>query len=101
MKLIDADEITKALDEVLEDPDVRSQSSATLFVNFTKQVLSDSNEVDPFTHGHWIREEDDFGNYWICSHCNHFNYSGNPRYCSNCGSKMDEIVIENVKTYET
>lgn len=101
MRLIDADEITKALDEVLKDPDVHSQSSATLFVNFTKQVLSDSNEVDPFTHGHWIREEDEFGNYWVCSHCDYPNYNGNFQYCPNCGSKMDEIVIEEVKTCGT
>lgn len=98
MRLVDADAATRALDNVLAE---ELAPEEVVLINFAKSIISGALTVDPFTHGHWVREEDDCGNYWSCSHCKQFSYSGKSRYCPNCGSKMDETVIERVKTYGT
>lgn len=59
-------------------------------------------DADPVRHGHWILKEDYLAR---CSNCGHQTFERKvvdcwadqywdrfemPRYCSNCGAKMDE-----------
>ena len=92
MRLIDADEVVKALDEALkEQTDLMEALRRRLLVGFVKQVLSDAPTVEP-KHGHWVY----VGHGWAgesirkCSICGH-QTPDDGNYCSNCGAKMDEV----------
>lgn len=58
-------------------------------------------DVAPVVHGHWI-QHNHIVTYYECSECHysideepHYNYSDDimmfPKYCENCGAKMDGI----------
>ena len=52
------------------------------------------DDVAPVVHGHWIKDEffsDEVNNGEICSQCSELiGWFGTlPKYCPNCGAKMD------------
>lgn len=90
MRLIDADAVTRALDNTLAEDNPKPAPAEVILINFAKSIISDVPTIDPFIHSSWRREENEFGYYWVCSHCGIFSYNGKSRYCPHCGAKMDE-----------
>ena len=63
-----------------------------------------TSDVAPVCHGHWI-QHNHIVTYYECSECHysideepHYNYSDDimmfPKYCENCGAKMDGGEVE-------
>lgn len=50
-------------------------------------------DVRPVVKAHWIYHEDDYGDYYECSHCHdeYVVYEGDMcwRYCPTCGAEME------------
>ena len=89
MRLIDADELVKALDEASKErTDLMDTLRKQLLVGFAKQVLSDAPTVDvaPAKQGHWVHKYDS----WTCSEC-YYTFHGKPlwKYCPHCGAKNE------------
>lgn len=83
MRLVDANELEKYFSPTLHGREVYNAEEILM----TIQTMP---TVDPLIHASWIMEEDEFGYYWVCSHCGKFSYSGKSHYCAHCGAKMDE-----------
>lgn len=91
MRLIDADEAIKR---------------AECF-NWDTTAINNAPTVDavPVRHGKWITdfiERNSSGvrpHYLYCSECHHSQYSRQhmPKYCPNCGAKMEEYELERKK----
>lgn len=97
MRLIDADKFKKLL--------INQRSVAIdqyLYVlDGVLEDLEDEPTIDPVKHGHWIDVEliRSFGtlNGIQCSECGKQQVKGSfgvPKYCSECGSKMDSEVTK-------
>lgn len=97
-RLIDADEIKIRL------PFKLPRYNMMLLRNSIRQGIQDTPTVDaePVRHRHWILKDDFFAR---CSNCGHQTFERKvvncwadqywerfemPRYCPNCGRKMDE-----------
>lgn len=58
-------------------------------------LIAELSQAEPVRHGWWRRKLSDC--YWpgdvICSECNkEYSFSRKPKYCPNCGAKMDAEV---------
>lgn len=72
-----------------------------MFVDLHNKELDNQPTIDavPVVHGHWIGLEydgyaDGYPVYdvWECSICgNEIEGEDTPRYCCDCGAKMDEV----------
>ena len=111
-RLIDADEAIDYVNNLITVHRFYHPRSTT--ENFPiSEVIAKINEVPtvdavPVMHGHWEEKEvfyDDNGNGVIaewqscrCSDCKKYDtspylyYFKEPKYCSECGAKMDEVV---------
>lgn len=105
MRPIDAD----ALQNIMFGNDVNSCGTECAVCSFLKvdngklvgcKLIDMQPTVDPVKHGHWIeyREERSFGlmNFIKCSECGSYHAKSSildkPKFCDECGAKMDEHV---------
>ncbi len=95
MRLIDADNLVKVLDEELEDrvkgETIYTNALKSIFlVGFAKQVINDAPTVDaePVRHGHWKEHKDYPGLAYLCSGCGYFT-TDRSYYCPYCGAKNE------------
>lgn len=70
------------------------------FANNTKDKTIDANDimrfpiVDQVQHGRWVDDYNEtehplFRKAWKCSACGFRTSYGKPKYCMNCGARMD------------
>lgn len=111
LKKIVADSVQQALDGARIDPTDSSwnwiASERLSFLKLIDNMPIAETNVDPLWHGHWIKNEDRSG--WHCSCCGKddlyaYPYTENNErelqdfYCPNCGAKMDESTISQIKS---
>lgn len=58
--------------------------------------MYEAQTVDPVKHGHWVKSLDHYDSY-MCSGCGHLTTTESDNYCSGCGTKMDEVKVNNSK----
>lgn len=91
MRLIDADEVVRAVHDEFDEClvwDESGEATANEFENIILQMPT----VDPMKHGEW-RYDEALELEW-CSECGFGKRKGDKRwysYCPNCGAKMDEV----------
>ena len=95
MRLIDADELIKMLQDTIDF----NMKHNTFFKSFSMQhmlyILENMKTIAPLKHGRWTFIEQISGGYYSykCSECQHLEnvekreMLGN--YCSYCGARMD------------
>ena len=88
MRLIDADEVERNLNELWEKADdVNSIGFCELM-----DAIDDAPTVDaePVKHGKWNGKGEIFYENWTCSVCgNERRKATSSNYCSSCGARMD------------
>ena len=97
-RVIDADELIKAIDEQLRHMELTFKKR---FTTGLRAVYLDiralvENAPDAERHGHWISHDYDFApaeSTQECSVCHEEQpiYMVDDNYCPNCGAKMDEV----------
>lgn len=105
MRLIDADKLIEDLQYDVE-LDARALDSTDFFGNmetiqFDKDckqncidLLRNAPTIDPVKHGRWVDDYNEtehplFRKAWKCSACGFRTSYGKPKYCMNCGARMD------------
>lgn len=98
MRLIDADTLMDVIGIAVECEGcsrngVFGCGEDSAFV-YACESTTDAPTVDPVKHGNWIddynAEEDPFFRKgWKCSVCGFRTSYGKPKYCMNCGARMD------------
>ena len=94
MRLIDADALLK---DIGEEPMnwTDTQAEVQEYVDWKRTVATINSaptiEAEPVKHGKWITIL--IGERPYCSTCykTHDCFEWTPRYCPNCGAKMDEV----------
>ena len=100
-RLIDADALLKRLSLWLDE-------YGFIIFESVKDDINDAPTVDaePVRHGQWVENNGRYG--WYCSQCkkeNNYAYDYNENnvielqdhYCPNCGARMDESTMGQVK----
>lgn len=97
MRLIDADELRKQMyHEAFEtDTDMqRWDGGCWIRYKMFENAIESAPTVDPVKHGRWIDDYNEtehplFRKAWKCSACGFRTSYGKPKYCMNCGARMD------------
>lgn len=89
MRLIDADELMKAMyHRAFEtDGDTMWQSGCWVRYRAIEQVVKELPTADTVRHGQWIKRTGGAIGY-DCSVCGESDISNHFDYCPNCGAKM-------------
>ena len=94
MRLIDADELIKMLQDTIDF----NMKHNTFFKSFSMQhilyILENMKTVDPVKHGRWIHGSSSENIRVTCSECGYkVNYFWDSwqdaKYCPNCGARME------------
>ena len=92
MRLIDADELKKSIEE---DEELKSNNLAYLLMNLMTCYIDDAQTIDAelVRHGHWevVNVGTSFYEERKCSCCKQVIKSNYWERCPNCGAKMDEV----------
>lgn len=104
MRLIDADALARKLSSYTEYSDDGEQeiNADAVFISIKEAPTVDAVEV---VHGEWIYDSgDEYADHYHCSVCgekidlcNEIFTEMKPKYCPNCGAKMDGACRERVK----
>ena len=109
MRFIDADELTKKLEEEVFNLEKNSTFISTYMHSALLWVISVINraptiDAEPVRHGEWtdtgIEELDLIYSGYKCSQCGFILCGDHTKYCPGCGSKMDKKSPENHKKYQ-
>ena len=98
MRLIDADELRKKIEEEVLNLEKNNTFISTYMHSALLWVISLINrattiESEPVRHGEWIEtgvfELDVIYSGWKCSECGYIFCGDKFKYCPKCGAKMD------------
>lgn len=97
MRLIDADEVLKNIDNIQsgEYDQFDKETVWLIGINDAMSCLETAPTVDaePVRHGKWKLVVEQVGNgYEVCSCCGYHHLVGDDKYCPHCGAKMDEVT---------
>lgn len=91
MRLIDADELRKSIENL---PNCYNGFSDTYDKACIIGVLEELPTVEPVKHGRWKCESDmETYTIWRCSECG-IGFKNTSAYCRNCGARMDAEEAE-------
>ena len=102
MRLIDADAL---LEYKFPNGFSRWDEQEVVYAVHEKDILSAPTvEAEPVKHGHWIVEGEIVAGHYhqisCCSYCGWTSddyYMNEANFCLNCGTKMDEEVIDSAE----
>lgn len=101
MRLIDADEVVSVFDYYITHGQVMRRQFNSLFYSGmqdayarARSIVLEMPTIDPLKHGRWIDDYNVdeyplFRNGCKCSACGFRTSYGKPKYCMNCGARMD------------
>lgn len=95
-RLIDADALVENIKSEIDDdkeiyPDDKTSIMFRAGMKTVIRIVKNQDTVDPVKHGHWIFVKD-MVSYIKCSECGAgicWVNTKRPKYCPNCGAKMD------------
>ena len=96
MRLIDADALVENIESEIDDdkelyPDDKTSIIFRAGMKTIIRIVKNQDTVEPVKHGHWIFVED-IVSYIKCSECGDdicWVNTKRPKYCPNCGARMD------------
>ena len=89
MRLIDADNLLIDVYTVKKGNELPYKRAYAKLLNRIENAPT--VEAEPVKHGHWIKNKNNYVFHYVCSNCHEASRYAEI-YCSNCGSKMDEVV---------
>lgn len=94
MRLIDADEVKRQIDEWLDIVGCAYVGKGLSYYGELLGCIEDTPTIDavPVVHGHWIPQNDGLTRF-MCSNCKIGNQDGFGNYCRHCGAKMDGKAV--------
>ena len=95
-RLIDADALVENIKSEIDDdkeiyPDDKASIMFRAGMKTVIRIVKNQDTVDPVKHGHWVFVND-MVSYIKCSECGDnicWVNTKRPKYCPNCGAKMD------------